>query len=206
MRKTIYDKSRSGRRGFRFAGEPAPEPAAIPDAYLRAQTAGLPEVNEPEVVRHFVALSTLNHHVDKDLYPLGSCTMKYNPKVNEDVAAMPGFAGLHPEQGADDVQGALEVIVTLENKLCAITGMDAFSLFSAAGAHGELLGMLLAKRYFSDRKETRTRVLVPDSAHGTNPASAHLVGFENKAVPSGENGEVDLDVLRTHLDDETAVF
>jgi glycine dehydrogenase subunit 2 len=166
----------------------------------------LPEVNEPEVVRHFVALSILNHHVDKDLYPLGSCTMKYNPKVNEDVASMSEFSGLHPEQAADDVQGALEVIFTLEQKLCAITGMDAFSLNAAAGAHGELLGMLLAKNYFADRKENRNCVLVPDSAHGTNPASAQLVGFKNKSVPSGKNGEVDLDVLREHLDDETAVF
>ncbi len=165
----------------------------------------LPEVSEPEVVRHFIALSILNHHVDKDLYPLGSCTMKYNPKVNEDVAAMRGFAALHPEQADEDVQGALEVIYTLEEKLCAITGMSAFSISTAAGAHGELLGMLIAKKHFSDRKEARRNVLVPDSAHGTNPASASLVGFESHPIPSSKNGEVDLDVLNRTLDAETAV-
>ncbi|MEJ2720995.1 MAG: aminomethyl-transferring glycine dehydrogenase subunit GcvPB [bacterium] len=206
MRKTIYEKSRPGRRGFSFAGEPAPQPSGIPESYRRRRGPGLPEVNEPEIVRHFIALSVLNHHVDKDLYPLGSCTMKYNPKINEDVASLRGFLGLHPEQTTDDTQGALEVMFTLEEKLRAITGMDAFSLNPAAGAHGELLGMLLAKRYFADRKENRTRVLVPDSAHGTNPASANLVGFRNQAVPSGANGEVDLDVLDRHLDDDTAVF
>ncbi|UCG52361.1 MAG: aminomethyl-transferring glycine dehydrogenase subunit GcvPB [Candidatus Latescibacterota bacterium] len=206
MARTIFEKSRAGRRGYRFSGEPAPAPSGIPDSYLRKQAAGLPEVSEPEVMRHYVALSTLNHHVDKDLYPLGSCTMKYNPKLNEDVAAIKGFAGLHPEQRDDDTQGALEVIHLLEEKLCAITGMDRFTLSAAAGAHGELLGMLLAKKYFVDRKQNRRKVLVPDSAHGTNPASAHLVGFQNQALPSGENGEVDLDVLNRNLDDETAVF
>jgi glycine dehydrogenase subunit 2 len=173
---------------------------------LRARAAALPEVSEPEAIRHFIALSVLNHHVDKDLYPLGSCTMKYNPKVNEDVAAMKGFSTLHPEQDDEDVQGALEVIHTLESRLCAITGMDAFCLNAAAGAHGELVGMLLAKKYFSERRETRCKVLVPDSAHGTNPASANLVGFENHSVPSGENGEVDLDVLSRRLDSDTAVL
>ncbi len=206
MPQTIYERSRSGRRGFTFAGEPAPLPTDIPPSRLRDRRPELPEVSEPEAVRHFIALSVLNHHVDKDLYPLGSCTMKYNPKVNEDVAAMRGFSALHPEQADDDVQGALEVIHTLERKLCAITGMDAFCLNAAAGAHGELVGMLLAKKYFSERRESRRKVLVPDSAHGTNPASANIVGFENHAVPSGENGEVDLDVLSRHLDADTAVL
>ncbi len=207
MQKTIFEKSREGRCGYAFgSGKPAPLPTDIPQQYLRENRPGLPEVSEPEVVRHFVALSTLNHHVDKDLYPLGSCTMKYNPKVNEDVAAMPGFAGLHPEQSGSDTQGALEVIYTLEKKLCGISGMDAFSLGSAAGAHGELLGMLVAKKYFEDKNEKRHKVLVPDSAHGTNPASAHLVGFENHPIPSGENGEVDMDVLDAALDEETAVL
>lgn len=132
--------------------------------------------------------------------------MKYNPKVNEDVASMAGFAGLHPEQSDSDVQGALGVIHTLEAKLCAITGMDAFCLNTAAGAHGELLGMLIAKQYFAERGEKRDKVLVPDSAHGTNPASARMVGFENKPIPSGANGEVDLDVLAQELDEQTAVL
>ena len=204
-RKTIYERSRAGRRGYRFSGEPAPAPAGIPASYLRGKRPRLAEASEPDVVRHFIALSVLNHHVDKDLYPLGSCTMKYNPKVNEDVAAMKSFSALHPEQDDADIQGALEVIHTLETKLCAITGMDAFSLNAAAGAHGELLGMLIAKKYFTDRGENRRKVLVPDSAHGTNPASANLVGFENHSIPSGKNGEVDLDVLGKELDAETAV-
>ena len=206
MPNTIFERSRRGRRAYRFSGEPAPSPAEIPSAYLRDARPKLPEVSEPEVVRHFIALSVLNHHVDKDLYPLGSCTMKYNPKVNEDVASMRGFAGLHPEQADDDAQGALEVIHTLEKKLCAITGMSAFSLSPAAGAHGELLGMLIARKYFAERDGKRCKVLVPDSAHGTNPASAHLVGFENHPIPSGDDGEVDLDVLNRSLDSETAVL
>jgi glycine dehydrogenase subunit 2 len=144
--------------------------------------------------------------VDKNLYPLGSCTMKYNPKINEDVAAMIGFSGLHPEQADSDIQGALHVMHELEGKLCAITGMDAFSLHTAAGAHGELLGMLIAREYFRDRNERRSKVLVADSAHGTNPASAHMVGFQNVAVPSGPNGEVDLEVLSRSVDADTAVL
>jgi glycine dehydrogenase subunit 2 len=178
----------------------------VPEEYLRTEAPGLPEVSEPGVVRHFIELSTLNHHIDKNLYPLGSCTMKYNPKVNEDVASMKGFSGLHPEQDDADIQGALEVIHAMENKLCAIAGMDAFSMNTAAGAHGELVGMFIAKKYFTERGENRTKVLVADSAHGTNPASARMVGFESLAVPSGDNGEVDLDVLDGMLDDSTAVF
>ncbi|MFQ5512045.1 MAG: aminomethyl-transferring glycine dehydrogenase subunit GcvPB [Candidatus Krumholzibacteriia bacterium] len=206
MKKTLFEMSREGRRGFRFAGEPAPEPVDVADEYLRANRPGLPQVSEPGIVRHFTELSVLNHHIDKNLYPLGSCTMKYNPKVNEDVASMKSFAGLHPEQPDPDVQGALEVIHTLEQKLCAIVGMDAFSLNTAAGAHGELVGMMMAKKYFADRGESRGKVLVADSAHGTNPASAHMVGYENQAVPSGKDGEVDMDVLNRSLDKNTAVL
>jgi glycine dehydrogenase subunit 2 len=206
MRQTIFERSRPGRRGYEFAGEPAPAPSGIPPAYLRETSARLPEVSEPGVVRHFVALSVLNHHVDKELYPLGSCTMKYNPKVNEDVAAMREFSGLHPEQMEDDAQGALEVIHALETRLCAVTGMSAFCLSPAAGAQGELLGMLIAKSYFAQRNDARHKVLVPDSAHGTNPASATLVGFENHSIRSGKNGEVDLEVIDKALDDQTAVL
>jgi glycine dehydrogenase subunit 2 len=206
MPKTIFELSRKGRRGHRFGDEPVPAPSAVPDEYLRTEAPGLPEVSEPGVVRHFIELSTLNHHIDKNLYPLGSCTMKYNPKVNEDVASIKGFSGLHPEQDDADTQGALEVIYSMENKLCGIAGMDAFSMNTAAGAHGELVGMFIAKKYFAERGENRTKVLVADSAHGTNPASARMVGFESLAVPSGENGEVDLDVLDRMLDDTTAVF
>jgi glycine dehydrogenase subunit 2 len=206
MAKTVFELSRKDRRGYRLPGEPFEEPKAIPQDYLRTESAGLPELSEPGVVRHFIEISVLNHHIDKNLYPLGSCTMKYNPKVNEDVASMSGFGGLHPEQTDADVQGALEVIHTIEQKLCAIAGMDAFSLNTAAGAHGELLGMLIAKKYFADRGEKRFKVLVPDSAHGTNPASAHMVGFVNQSLPSGKSGEVDMDALASSVDDDTAVM
>ncbi len=206
MSKTLFEMSRKGRRGFRFADEPAAGPVDVAREYLRKAPPRLPEVSEPGVVRHFTELSVRNHHIDKNLYPLGSCTMKYNPKVNEDVASMKGFAGLHPEQMGTDVQGALEVIYTLEKQLCGIVGMDAFSLNTAAGAHGELVGMMIAKKYFQDRGESRSKVLVADSAHGTNPASAQMVGYHNQAVPSAKDGEVDMDVLNSSLDEDTAVL
>jgi len=206
MPKNVFELSKPGRSGYRFSSEPVENPQGIPVEYLREEPPHLPEVSEPGIVRHFIELSVLNHHIDKNLYPLGSCTMKYNPKVNEDVAAMPAFAGLHPEQSDADIQGALEVIYTLEKKLCAITGMDEFSLHTAAGAHGELLGMLIARKYFADRGENRSKVLVADSAHGTNPASARMVGFSSHAIPSGENGEVEMDVLKQSVDEDTAVL
>jgi glycine dehydrogenase subunit 2 len=206
MIKTLFNTSEEGRRGHRFCSRPYELPDSIPETYRREGSIGLPQVSEPQVVRHFIALSNLNHHVDKDLYPLGSCTMKYNPKVNEDVAAMMGFCGLHPEQSFEDMQGALEVIHTLEQKLAAITGMNAVSLQSAAGAHGELLGMLIARRYFADCKEERTNVLVPDTAHGTNPASVYTAGYQAETVPSGKDGEVDIDALRELVDERTAVL
>ncbi len=204
--KTIFHKSEKGRRGYRFSGRRIGTPESIPGEYRREKPIGFPEVSEPQVVRHFTALSTLNHHVDKDLYPLGSCTMKYNPKVNEEVAAMKGFWGLHPEQQDEDLQGALQVMSMLEQKLSVITGMDALTLHSAAGAHGELLGMFIAKKYFADRKEKRTKVLVPDTAHGTNPASVNTVGLEARTVRSADNGEIDLNSLDEALDDNTAVL
>ncbi len=206
MIKTIFSISENGRRGHRFIKAPISPSDGIPEGYGRDGLIGLPQVSEPQVVRHFIALSNLNHHVDKDFYPLGSCTMKYNPKVNEDVAAMEGFSGLHPEQSAEDMQGALEVIHTLESRLAAITGMQAVSLQSAAGAHGELLGMLIAKRYFADRKEKRTKVLVPDTAHGTNPASVYTAGYQAETVPSGDDGEIDLRAFRELIDEHTAVL
>ncbi len=209
MSKTIYDKSRGGRWGYRFVHGGAKPITDVPKEYLREGSIGLPEVNEPEVMRHYVHLSTLNHHVDKDLFPLGSCTMKYNPKVNEDVAGMPAFAGLHPEQDDADTQGALEVLYRLEEKLGAIAGMDAVTLRTVAGAQGELLGLMLAKAYFADRGENRTTVLVPDSAHGTNPSSAMIAGFKTKEFASGSDGRVDLGIFRKALEevgDEIAVL
>jgi glycine dehydrogenase subunit 2 len=206
MADTIFSKSEKGRTGYRFSNRPVEMPAGIPEELRRRGDIGLPQVSEPQVVRHFTRLSILNHHVDKDLYPLGSCTMKYNPKINEDVAGLKGFSGLHPEQAEEDVQGALEVIRMLEEKLAVITGMGAFSLQSAAGAHGELLGMMIARKYFEDRREERTIVLVPDTAHGTNPASVSIAGLESRTLPSGADGEVDLEALGQALNSRTAVL
>jgi glycine dehydrogenase subunit 2 len=204
--QTIYGRSRRGRQGYRIASRPTEAPRDIPAEYLRDGRIGLPEVSEPQVMRHYIDLSTKNHHVDKDLFPLGSCTMKYNPKVNEDVAAMTGFAGLHPEQSDEDVQGALRVMHHLEKLLAAVSGMDAVTVQPAAGAQGEMTGLLLARAYFTDRGEKRRKVLVPDSAHGTNPATATITGFETVQFASGKDGRVDLDVFRSVLDDEVAVL
>jgi glycine dehydrogenase subunit 2 len=208
MGETIYSKSRRGRTGYRVGSSTSPPPTTdeIPEAYLRVGPIGLPEVSEPQVMRHYIGLSAMNHHVDKDLFPLGSCTMKYNPKINEDVAGLTGFSGLHPEQAENDVQGALEVMAALEEKLAVIAGMDAVTLQTAAGAQGELLGLMLAKAYFEDRGEKRTTVLVPDSAHGTNPSSAAVAGFGIKTFKSGDDGRVDVDVLAGTLDDDIAVL
>jgi len=204
--QTVYGKSRPGRRGYRISSRPADAPRDIPDEYLRSGAIGLPEVSEPQVMRHYIDLSTKNHHVDKDLFPLGSCTMKYNPKVNEDVAGMVGFGGLHPEQNDADAQGALRVMRGLEKILATVSGMDAVSVQPAAGAQGEMLGLLLARAYFADRGEKRHKVLVPDSAHGTNPATATVTGFDTLQFRSGKDGRVDLDVLKSVLDDDVAVL
>ena len=206
MGESIYSKSRKGRPSWHAASSSPEIEGLVPQEYLREGPIGLPEVSEPQVMRHYVGLSVKNHHVDKDLFPLGSCTMKYNPKINEDVAACPGFSGLHPEQSEDDVQGALEVMSVLEEKLAAISGMDAVTLQTVAGAQGELLGLMLARAYFDERGETRNTVLVPDSAHGTNPSSAAIAGFSIKTFKSGEDGRVDVGVLAEALDDDTAVL
>ena len=204
--QTIYGRSRQGRHGYHISSRPAEAPRDIPAEYLRSGRIGLPEVSEPQVMRHYVELSTKNHHIDKDLFPLGSCTMKYNPKVNDDVASMSGFSGLHPEQSDADTQGALRVMHGLERLLLAISGMDAVTVQPTAGAQGEMCGLLLARAYFADRGVSRHKVLVPDSAHGTNPASATIVGFETKTFASGKDGRVDLDVLKSVLDDDVAVL
>ncbi len=204
MPETIYAKSRAGRCGYHV--RPDAPPVDLPAEYLRDRV-GLPEVSEPQVLRHYVELSTLNHHVDRDLYPLGSCTMKYNPRINDEIASLPGFAGLHPEQDDDDVQGALEVMYELERRLAVIAGLDAVTLQPAAGAQGELTGLMLARAWFDSRGETnRRRVLIPDTAHGTNPASAVIAGFEPETIHSGADGRVDVDALRERLGDDVAVI
>ncbi|PIQ86324.1 MAG: glycine dehydrogenase (aminomethyl-transferring) [Candidatus Omnitrophica bacterium CG11_big_fil_rev_8_21_14_0_20_45_26] len=204
----IFERSKAGKKGISFPKErifSKPLAARIPDLYQRKQTTALPEISEPEIVRHFVNLSRKNFSIDTHFYPLGSCTMKYNPKINEEIARLDGFAWIHPFQTPETIQGALQVLFELQEMLCEITGMDAFSLQPAAGAHGELCGMMLVRAYYHQRQDfKRTKVIVPDSSHGTNPASAALCGFEVVTTPSGPDGRVDLIALEKAMDDHTA--
>ena len=178
----------------------------IPAAYLRTQPAELPELSELDVVRHYSRLSQMNYGVDTHFYPLGSCTMKYNPKINEDMARVAGFGRLHPLAPEAASQGALELLHDLAGMLAEIAGMDAVSLQPAAGAQGELAGVLMIRAYHASRGEKRTKVLIPDSAHGTNPASTAIAGYEVIEVKSDANGEVDLGDLARHLGDDVAAF
>jgi glycine dehydrogenase subunit 2 len=173
---------------------------------LRSQEAALPEVYEVDVIRHYTSLSRRNFGIDNGFYPLGSCTMKYNPKINEDVARYPGFAKIHPYQPEESIQGALELLYTLQNDLAAVTGMDKVTLQPAAGAHGEFTGLMMIRAYHESRGETRTKVIVPDSSHGTNPASATVAGFNTVTIPSNERGLVDLDALRAAVGPDTAAL
>ena len=201
--KLVFERSRAGRGTAYF---PALDvPAWTPETPLRENAPRLPELPETEVDRHYTELSHQTYGVNSGFYPLGSCTMKYNPKINEDMAALPGFAGLHPLQPEHTVQGALQVLSDIEKYLCEITGMDAMTLQPAAGAHGEFTGLLLIKAYHHSRgDEKRTKIIVPDSAHGTNPASATMAGYEVISIASNEMGLVDLDALRAAVGEDTA--
>lgn len=197
----IFELSAPGRRGASLpeADLPMQNPSSyLPAGLLRKDAPELPETSEIDTVRHFTRLSRMNHGVDVGFYPLGSCTMKYNPKVNEEVAALPGFSAIHPYEPAELTQGALELMYRLEESLCEITGMKRFTLQPAAGAHGEYTGLLIIKAYHASRNEgtTRRKIVVPDSAHGTNPASAAVCGFDIVKVESNERGGVDLVALR----------
>ncbi len=203
----IFELSSPGRQGYSLPSLDVPDKAVedlLPAEELRPEPPRLPEVSEVDVVRHFTRLSNMNHGVDNDFYPLGSCTMKYNPKVNEDVARLPGFINLHPYQAEETVQGALRLMYELQRYLAEIGGVDAVSLQPAAGAHGELTGLLLIKAYHADRGEARDVIIVPDSAHGTNPATVTMCGFKVRVVKSDERGGVDLDSLRQALSDDVA--
>lgn len=205
----IFDLSRNGRKGYCLGGNDTPElPVGyiIPEKFLRKEAAALPEVPENEVIRHFTRLSTLNHHVDKNMYPLGSCTMKYNPKINDYTASLPGFSTLHPLQPESTVQGALKLMYELSEMLSEIAGMAAVTLQPAAGAHGELTGILLIKKYHEARGEKRHKLLVVDSAHGTNPASAALGGYTIVSVQSSADGRTDLADLQSKLDQDVAAL
>jgi glycine dehydrogenase subunit 2 len=205
LQPTLADLSRSGRGGGKIPHPPADALDGIPPSQRRTEPLALPELNEPEVVRHFVNLSHLNYSVDGGFYPLGSCTMKYNPKINEWAARLPGFANAHPLAPDELVQGTLQLLYELQEMLAEISGMDAVTLQPAAGAHGELTGILLIRAYHLARGDVdRQEVIVPDSSHGTNPATASMAGFRTVTVPSAADGGVDLDALKAALGPRTA--
>ena len=206
---TLFELSRPGRRAARLPQCDVPQRPIgelIPPEMLAAAPPELPELFEGDVVRHFTNLSTENMSVDTHFYPLGSCTMKYNPKRNERLASLPGFADIHPYQPAESMQGMLALLFELQGLLAEISGLDAVSLQPAAGAHGELAALMMAAAYFRDRGEPRTEVLIPDSAHGTNPASAVMAGFRAVTVKSTPEGFVDVADLKSKLGPATAVF
>lgn len=202
----IFEISREGRRASALPALDVPVSQALPEGFKRQTPPALPEVAEIDFVRHYARLARRASGVDHVFYPLGSCTMKYNPKRHEDFAALPGFAGLHPLVPDAGAQGALELLLRLEQALCELTGMHAVTLQPAAGAHGELTGLMLIDAYHRSRGQRRRTVLVPDSAHGTNPASAAALGFNVKEIPSDENGLVDLNALAAMVDDDTAAL
>ena len=202
--KTIFEKS-NGAEGIGVGEYKLGD--FLPEDFLRKETIGLPQLSELEVMRHYKELSDRNFCIEKGFYPLGSCTMKYNPKVNELLASLDGFANLHPLQSDEDAQGALELMFNLQEALKKITGMDAVTLQPAAGAHGELTGMMIIKKYFETKGElNRTKVIVPDSAHGTNPASAKMCGFDIVEVKSNSKGQVDIEALKQLLDKDVAAI
>ncbi len=202
--KTIFEKS-NGVTGIELTDEKE-DLTFLDKNFVREGEIGLPSVSELEAMRHYKELSDLNFCIEKGFYPLGSCTMKYNPKVNELLAGLEGFINLHPLSEDEDCQGALELMFKLQEALKKITGMDAVTLQPAAGAHGELTGMMVIKKYFEVKGEIRKKVIIPDSAHGTNPASAHLCGFDVVPVKSNEKGQVDVDALKELLDSDVAAI
>ncbi len=205
--KLIFELSRPGRKGYELPADRFEIDGldAIPSELLRRNEPELPEVSELDVVRHYTNLSNKNFGVDTGFYPLGSCTMKYNPKINEELAAMPEFAALHPLQPAETAQGALELYYNLQKALASLAGLEEFTLNPYAGAHGELTGLMVMRQYHISRGDTkRTKVIVPDTAHGTNPASAMVSGLEVVEVKSKPNGSIDVEDLKPLLDDTVA--
>ncbi len=205
----IFEKSRHGRKGLTLPAKDVPADAELDKKFVRKKDAELPSVSELDVIRHFTNLSKRNFGVDSHFYPLGSCTMKYNPKFTEKIAAMEEFVSLHPLypqliMGAMLTQGALEIIYNLEKALCEITGMDEYTCHPMAGAHGELTGIMVIAAYHRHKGNRKKYVLIPDSGHGTNPASAAIAGYEVKTIRSDEHGVMDLDEYRAELNEETA--
>jgi len=207
--KLIFEKSVEGRRGYLNPRSDVKCKADIPSKYLRGQDCRFPEVSELDVVRHFTILSQRNFCIDTNFYPLGSCTMKYNPKFCEAVAQIPGFAHLHPllpqlKNGERFTQGALEVLYEMEQWMCEMTGMDYFTMQPLAGAHGELTGIMMMAAYHKAQGNKKKYIIVPDSAHGTNPATATIAGYEIIDIPSDKDGGMDLDILRKKINDKVA--
>jgi glycine dehydrogenase subunit 2 len=203
----IFERSKSGRAACSLPRYDLPK-AEVPAALARAEAPRLPELAEPDLARHFSALAERNFGVDSGFYPLGSCTMKYNPRLNERLAALPGFADLHPHQTPEDAQGALELCFQLQEALAEISGLDCVTLQPAAGSQGELTGLMLVRAYFQDRGELgqRRKVVVPDTAHGTNPASVTMSGFELQPVKTDARGNLDLEDLRRVVGPDTAAL
>ncbi len=207
--KLIFEKTSPGRSGCMPPKNDVPDTditKMIPKSFLCEKDKPMPEVSELDVIRHYSKLAAKNFSVDSHFYPLGSCTMKYNPRINEEIASMPLFADIHPYQPEETVQGALELMYLLEKYLCEITGMDSFTLQPAAGAHGEFTALLMTRKWFEMKNEKRTAILVPDSSHGTNPASAAMCGMQVIQIASNENGTVNIEDLQKHLDGNTACF
>jgi glycine dehydrogenase subunit 2 len=207
--KLIFELSSPGREGFSLPLLDVPERKTeelIPEDFLRKDAPQLPEVSEVDVARHFVGLSTMNHHVDKGFYPLGSCTMKYNPKINETLSRLSGFLNLHPHQPEEITQGALKLMFELGKYLEEIAGMDEITLQPAAGAHGELTSLLMIHAYHRKNKSNRSKVIIPDSSHGTNPASVVTAGFSTVQVKSNAKGLVDVEELKKEMNEDVAAL
>src|SRR3990172_1574805 len=204
--KTLFELSAPGRKAYSLPAWDGPQPPPLPIEQARADDPGLPEVGELELVRHFTRLSHLNYGVDLGFYPLGSCTMKYNPKLTEAAADLPGFLRLHPQQPEDQTQGILEMIYRLQRWLAELAGMAEVTIQPAAGAQGELTGLLMIRAYHEDRGRARSKVIIPDAAHGTNPASVTLAGYRAVEVQSNDQGYLDLESLKELLDDEVAAL
>ncbi len=202
--KLIFELSKENRIGYQLPKNEFPK-ISLPKALLRESPANLPEVSELDVARHYTNVSNKNFGIENGFYPLGSCTMKYNPKINDELANLNGFANLHPLTDPDDAQGILQIYYELSNYLSEITGMDSYSLNTFAGAQGELAGLMIIKKYHEDRKDfKRTKIIIPDSAHGTNPASASVCGFDVLEIKSNHDGTVNMDSLKEALDDTVA--
>jgi glycine dehydrogenase subunit 2 len=203
----VFERSTPGRRASslpRLDVDERPVGDLLPGVDLADEPPPLPEVSEREMVAHYTRLSQRNHGIDLGYYPLGSCTMKYNPKIAERVAALPGFAELHPATPTEHAQGTLAALHEVEHWVCELTGMAAATLQPSAGAQGELVGLMIMRAFHEDRGDARTKIIIPDSAHGTNPASVTLGGYETVTVPSGEDGLVDVDALEELVDDQVA--